>query len=433
MQSHYSIDILFSNTEQHSVDMSEKKGRRVIVDSDEEEDVGVPQASTLEDDVFGDDDNTNDKSGAKEDNEDSEKNDDGEEDEDDEDDKPSKTVAADDSESDLSDIENDNLFGDAPDTRSTAERLADENEDEFEEIEQQELEIALPRFPPAIKPNEKLFLSRVPAFLQIDPHPFDSSEFLKSAEEGNKDADTSKSLRLKTQAENTLRWKYGKGGDGSTVTKESNARFVKWSDGSLSLQLGEELFDVIRKPVEDTSLALSHPEQEVLQTSGVLSENFSYVPTSTKSLTHKRLTEALAKRTLKSAAVSSWDTTDDPDKVQREAEKAENMANAARRKLESKRRQAEEDFGKTAADAMAEDEEMEHNYESRNAYEEDDFVVDDDEEEDDEEEERAKRLQKLKSDGAKLYKNRRDLDEDDEDEEEVGVKKRRVIDSDDDE
>lgn len=403
----------------------------MIVDSDDDDDdVGVPQPSTLEDDVFGDDEIAEEKADDKEE-ESGEKNDNDDED----DDKPAKTVAAEDSESDLSDIENDNLFGDAPDTRSTAERLADENEDDFEEIEQQELEIALPRFPPAIQPSEKLFLSRVPAFLQIDPHPFDSSEFLKSAEEGSKDADTSKSLRLKTQAENTLRWKYGKGGDGATVTKESNARFVKWSDGSLSLQLGEELFDVIRKPVEDTSLALSHPEQEVLQTSGVLAENFSYVPTSTKSLTHKRLTEELAKRTLKSAAVSSWDTTDDPDKVQREAEKAENMANAARRKLESKRRQAEEDFGKTAADAMAEDEEMEQNYESRNAYEEDDFVVDDDEEEDDEEEERAKRLQKLKSDGAKLYKNRRDLDEDDEDEEdeEVGVKKRRVIDSDDDE
>lgn len=387
--------------------MSEKKGRRVIVDSDEEEDV-APVATTTLDDVFGDDEEIPEKTEKTDEKTATEKDD------------------KDDSESDLSDIENDgNLFGDEPDVRSTAERLADEHEDEFEEIEQQELEIALPRFPPAIKPSEKLFLSRVPAFLQIDPHPFDSSDFLKTAEEGSKDADTSKSLRLKTQAENTLRWKYGKG-DGSTVTKESNARFVKWSDGSLSLQLGEELFDVIRKPVEDTSLALSHPEQEVLQTSGVLSENFSYVPTSTKSLTHKRLTEELAKRTLKSASVSSWDTTDDPDKVQREAEKAENMANAARRKLESKRRQAEEDFGKTAADAMAEDEEMEQTYD-RNAYEEDDFVVDDDEE-DDEEEERAKRLQKLKSDGAKLYKNRR-VD----DEEEVGVKKRRVIDSDDDE
>lgn len=406
----------------------------MIVDSDEEDEVdhatqGDSASKSLENDVFGDE--NDEQEDPKSDSKDT-KNDD--------DDGVTAAGAEDDDESDLSDIDADeNLFGDEDqpvDTRSTAERMADENEDEFEEIEQQELEIALPRYPPSHKPGQKLFLSRVPAFLQVDPHPFDSSAFLQAAEEGTSAADTSKSQRLKTQAENTVRWKYGKG-DGATVTRESNARFVKWSDGSLSLQLGEELFDVIRKPVQETSLAVSHPDQEVLQTSGVLSEYFTYVPTSTKSLTHKRLTEELAKRSLKSASVSQWATYDDPDKVQREAEKAENMAHAARRKLESKRRQAEEDFGKPAADAMIEDEQEEHNYDSasRNAYEEDDFVVDDDDEEEDDEEEkrRAKRLQKLKSDGAKLYKNRRDLSDDDDDEEEadVGVKKRRVIDSDD--
>lgn len=38
--------------------------------------------------------------------------------------------------------------------------------------------------------------------------------------------------------------------DEGNMKKESNARFVKWSDGSFSLHLGSEIFDVYKQPLQ---------------------------------------------------------------------------------------------------------------------------------------------------------------------------------------
>lgn len=38
--------------------------------------------------------------------------------------------------------------------------------------------------------------------------------------------------------------------DEGNIKKESNARFVKWSDGSFSLHLGAEIFDVYKQPLQ---------------------------------------------------------------------------------------------------------------------------------------------------------------------------------------
>ena len=46
-----------------------------------------------------------------------------------------------------------------------------------------------------------------------------------------------------------MRWRDYFAEDGS-VQKESNARFVKWSDGSMSMHLGSEIFDVYKQPLQ---------------------------------------------------------------------------------------------------------------------------------------------------------------------------------------
>lgn len=48
--------------------------------------------------------------------------------------------------------------------------------------------------------------------------------------------------------ENTIRWRTVFDKEGNAV-KESNARMVKWSDGSMSLHLGSEIFDVYKQPL----------------------------------------------------------------------------------------------------------------------------------------------------------------------------------------
>lgn len=56
-------------------------------------------------------------------------------------------------------------------------------------------------------------------------------------------------FRLKLKVENTIRWKEITKQNGE-FDKLSNARFVRWSDGSMSLHLGSEIFDVYKQPLQ---------------------------------------------------------------------------------------------------------------------------------------------------------------------------------------
>lgn len=49
--------------------------------------------------------------------------------------------------------------------------------------------------------------------------------------------------------ENTIRWRTVFDKEGNAV-KESNAKLVRWSDGSMSLHLGAEVFDVYKQPLQ---------------------------------------------------------------------------------------------------------------------------------------------------------------------------------------
>jgi len=55
-------------------------------------------------------------------------------------------------------------------------------------------------------------------------------------------------FRVKLKVENTIRWREVFDKDGN-VLKESNTRVIKWSDGSMSLHLGSEIFDVYKQPL----------------------------------------------------------------------------------------------------------------------------------------------------------------------------------------
>ena len=57
--------------------------------------------------------------------------------------------------------------------------------------------------------------------------------------------------RLKLKIENTIRWRIGYDEEGHTK-RESNAKMVRWSDGSYSLHLGSEIFDVSKQTLQQT-------------------------------------------------------------------------------------------------------------------------------------------------------------------------------------
>ncbi|GAA5999459.1 RNA polymerase-associated LEO1 family protein [Rhodotorula paludigena] len=108
----------------------------------------------------------------------------------------------------------------------------------------------------------KVWHARLPNFLQIQTSPFDEQtwEAEDLAVGGGAAGESQDDVKPRTLPdENVIRWRWTKDELGQ-VMKQSNARIVRWSDGTLSLQLGTELFDM--------SLALDHSATLTASSSG---------------------------------------------------------------------------------------------------------------------------------------------------------------------
>lgn len=70
---------------------------------------------------------------------------------------------------------------------------------------------------------------------------------------------------------------------------------VRWSDGSFSLLIGEELFEVATVNIQDAHqyLLLSHENEGLFQTQAKFSKSVSFRPHSTQSAIHKKLTKVM--------------------------------------------------------------------------------------------------------------------------------------------
>jgi RNA polymerase-associated protein LEO1 len=90
-----------------------------------------------------------------------------------------------------------------------------------------------------------------------------------------------------------MRWRYAQNAAGEPV-KQSNARFVRWSDGSLQLMVGSETYDVAEAPNENIQLFLTHERDLLLECHGILGDRLVFRPASFDSASHKRLTAGLA-------------------------------------------------------------------------------------------------------------------------------------------
>ncbi|GAA5987362.1 hypothetical protein JCM10908_001927 [Rhodotorula pacifica] len=156
--------------------------------------------------------------------------------------------------------------GDEPDDGLTAEERARRRALEYDEEditgdmehervqmeEQQLLSANLPLANLPVPAGGKVWHARMPNFLEIRSKPFDDKEWdpkeedLENGAEAESQGDGAQSQEVKQRMvpdENVIRWRWTKDQLGEVV-KQSNARIVRWSDGTLSLQLGAELFDM---------------------------------------------------------------------------------------------------------------------------------------------------------------------------------------------
>lgn len=229
----------------------------------------------------------------------------------------------------------------------------------------------------------------MPNFIKMDSKPFHPDTYVGPEQEDD-DATPSESLReksmsIKLKVENTVRWRWLKDELGHDVSilssprtvsfrqphgdfchgnlsvphfqrKQSNSKIVRWSDGSLSLQLGKELFDITQ--TVDTSGALSrqslgpsqpsqqsqsqsqppsqsssalprsqgltylvaqHKRAEILQCEALITGYMSIRPTGMQSETHRMLVRAVGQKHSKVARLRmAPDPTIDPERERME-------------------------------------------------------------------------------------------------------------------
>ncbi|CAJ0936980.1 unnamed protein product, partial [Mesorhabditis belari] len=148
----------------------------------------------------------------------------------------------------------------------------------------------------------------------FDPEDFSDSEEELADEEGRQ--------RLKLKLENTIRWRKVAKEDG-TEQYESNSKIVKWSDGTMSLYLGGEIFDIEMRPMLDHNhLYLRQGAGLIGQ--GVFDERCTFRPHSTDSKTHRKVTMSMAERTRKGAQIKMIaDSGLNPEKIRQETVRKE--------------------------------------------------------------------------------------------------------------
>jgi len=269
------------------------------------------------------------------------------------------------------------------------------------------IDVSIANLEPPSTDNSNIYLAKLPNFLDIEPEPFDPLTY-KGVEE--------EEARLR---ENVIRWRYKKDKNNNYLPdqKESNARFIKWSDGSLSLLLGDEMFEVNLHEIDSHQyIVVNHSKEGVLQTQTQLTNSMSFQPYGIKSLTHKKLTASIAEKHQRSVKTKVFTGEHDKNDLRQEVKDNRRINQKLERLQQRKNRSKNTENNKAhnRRNTNNESEEDEDSYSSRkasryNQYEEEendseDFIVDDDEyDEEEEERQRAKeeKILRAKREGEK--------------------------------
>ena len=114
----------------------------------------------------------------------------------------------------------------------------------------------------------------------------------------------------------------------------------RWSDGSMSLHLGNEIFDVYKQPLQGDFNHLFIRQGTGLQGQAVFRTKLSFRPHSTESFTHQKLTRNMADRTNKASGIkviSQVGRDPEMNRYKRVREEEEKLRAAMRRDSRQKR------------------------------------------------------------------------------------------------
>lgn len=185
-----------------------------------------------------------------------------------------------------------------------------------------------------------LHMTKLPNVVAIQPNAFDEVDYDEKEEEE----------QYKGYMHNMIRWRYQRDENGALVregedkhlVRESNTKLVKWSDGSYTLHIGNEAFDIqnvdsstnngfagLNGYVYLSQKATFQKEDDdededgqnggtVLECIGPVASRLVAKPSSLQSESHKSLTVAVRQRTVKRAKIAQYMTEEDPEKLKQE-------------------------------------------------------------------------------------------------------------------
>ncbi len=208
--------------------------------------------------------------------------------------------------------------------------------EEEEPVPETRIDVEVPKITTDL--GKEIHFVKLPNFLSVDPRPFDPETYEDEIEDEDS-LDEEGRARLKLKVENTIRWRQSFDAEGKSV-RESNARVVRWSDGSMSLHLGNEIFDVYKQPLQGDFNHLFIRQGTGLQGQAVFRTKLSFRPHSTESFTHQKLTRNMADRTNKAAGIKVISQVGrDPEinRYKRVKEEEERLRAAMRRDSKQKR------------------------------------------------------------------------------------------------
>ncbi|KAL5544592.1 hypothetical protein UlMin_008376 [Ulmus minor] len=183
------------------------------------------------------------------------------------------------------------------------------------------MELEIPLHPPPARP-EKMNMIKVSNIMGIDPKPFDPKTYVEEDTFVTDESGSKKRIRLEN---NIVRWRTVRNPDG-TMSRESNARFVRWSDGSLQLLLGNEVLDItVQDAQHDQAHLFLRHQKGILQSQGRLLRKMRFIPSSLTSNSHRLLTALVDSRHKKVYKVKNCVTDIDPEREKEEKEKAESQ------------------------------------------------------------------------------------------------------------
>ena len=198
------------------------------------------------------------------------------------------------------------IIGSDSDDDDAEEKKRDEEEKEPQRYDDKPDEEPVPETRidvevPKINTNlgKEIHFVKLPNFLSMEARPFDPKTYEDEMDDDSNQQDEEGRTRLKLKVENTIRWRQHFDKD-LNVVKQSNARMVKWSDGSYSLHLGNEIFDVHKQPLQSDFNHLFIRQGTGLQGQAVFRTKLSFRPHSVDSHTHKKMTLSMADRSSKS-------------------------------------------------------------------------------------------------------------------------------------